>query len=369
MRVLFLTNIPSPYRVDFFNELGKLCELTVVFERESAADRNANWKSDKPKYYEEIFLKGINISQDKAFSLSIVKFLDKNKFDVFIIGGYATPTAMLAIEILKSKRIPFILNCDGGIIKNDARLKYKIKKHFISSASSWLSTGENTTQYLLHYGAKKGNINVYPFTSLKSEDILEEILTKEQKQCIRKELDIKEEKVIVSVGQFIHRKGFDILLNACKNVDKNIGIYIIGGEPTEEYIALKEKLKLSNAHFIGFKNKEELKRYYKAADLFVMPTREDIWGLVINEAMSYGLPVITTEKCVAGLELIKSNENGFIIPTDNEKQLWEKISFILSDNKLCNQMSLITLKKIRRYTIENMAKEHEKYLNIFFYGK
>ena len=57
---------------------------------------------------------------------------------------------------------------------------------------------------------------------------------------------------------------------------------------------------LTNVHFVGFKTKEQLEDYYRAADLFVLPTREDIWGLVVAEAMAYGLGVITTNRCNAG---------------------------------------------------------------------
>ena len=53
------------------------------------------------------------------------------------------------------------------------------------------------------------------------------------------------------------------------------------------------------------------------ADIFVHPTETDVWGLVINEAMAHGLPIITTDGCVAGLELVKNNDNGFIIPVNN----------------------------------------------------
>lgn len=58
MRVLFLTNIPSPYRIDFFNELGKLCELTVLFEREDATNREANWLKNEIQYFKGVFLSG-----------------------------------------------------------------------------------------------------------------------------------------------------------------------------------------------------------------------------------------------------------------------------------------------------------------------
>lgn len=165
-------------------------------------------------------------------------------------------------------------------------------------------------------------------------------------------------KIAITVGQFIHRKGFDVLLNAWAKCDKEYELYIIGATPTKEYLDIKEKLHLENVHFEGFKTKEELNCYYQAADLFVFPTREDIWGLVVNEAMANGLPVITTDKCVAGLELIKNGENGYIVPTENQDELAKRINELLSNDWLLENMAKDNLQKIRRYTVENMANVH-----------
>ena len=187
-------------------------------------------------------------------------------------------------------------------------------------------------------------------------DIVTIPLTDGEKQILREKLKISGHRVVVSVGQSIPRKGFDILLKAWKDCQMKAEIYIIGAVLTEEYSNIMEKLSLKNVHFVDFKTKDELKEYYKAADLFVLPTREDIWGLVINEAMAQGLPVITTERCVAGLELIKDGENGYIVPIEDEISISNAINRIVDDEKLRWKMSKRSLEKIQPYTIENMAR-------------
>lgn len=169
-------------------------------------------------------------------------------------------------------------------------------------------------------------------------------------------------KVAITVGQFIYRKGFDVLLRAWAKVDSEYELYIIGAQPTVEYKEIREKLQLSNVHFEGFKTKEQLKSYYQAADLFVFPTREDIWGLVINEAMANGLPVITTDKCVAGLELIENGKNGYIVPANNDAELANKIIEILQNDAEREEMARHSLEQIGNYTIENMVDAHLKVL-------
>ena len=116
------------------------------------------------------------------------------------------------------------------------------------------------------------------------------------------------------------------------------------------------KLGLSNVHFLSFQKKDRLAQLYQAADMFVLPTREDIWGLVINEALAYGLPTITTDRCVAGLELIEDGVNGYVVPVGDEKALAEKIRAVLSSDR--EKMGQAALEKVRPYTLENMAKTH-----------
>lgn len=355
MRVLFQTNIPSPYRVDFFNELGKYCELTVLFESRSAKDRDVAWAADKVKNFTPIFLKGKRVGKAEAICPGVIKYLSKKKYDIIVIGFFSSPTGMMAIEHMRIHHIPFILSSDGGMIKDDVGIRRKIKQHFIGAASTWFSTGKTTTEYFTYYGADPKCVYVYPFTSVKEKDILERPLTSDEKQEYKNLVGMKERKNILSVGQFIHRKGYDILLKACKSLDDSVGVYIVGGKPTDEFLKLKEDMDLRYVHFIDFMTKDKLANYYKAADLFVLPTREDIWGLVVNEAMAYGLPVITTDKCVAGIEMVKDGINGRIVPAENVDVLAKTIKETLEQN-----MSG-ALETAKNYSIEKMAEAHIKF--------
>lgn len=354
LKVLFLTNVPSPYRVDFFNALGKLCELTVLFETHNAKSRDAAWIADNVDDFKAVYLKGLRIGEAESFSVDVLQYLSNKKYDVIVVGMYSSPTGMLAIEYMRVRNIPFILSSDGGMKKEDSGIKHRIKTHFIGAASGWLSTGKVTSEYLKYYGAVDNKIYKYPFTSVKEEDILKKSLTQEEKLRYRAELGIKEKHIVLSVGQFIYRKGYDILLKASSELDADVGVYIVGGRPTEEYLTIKNNLNLTNVHFVDFMAKKELANYYKAADIFVLPTREDIWGLVVNEAMAYGLPVVTTDQCVAGIEMIHKGESGYIVPVESSDILREAIigAFdICTDN---------VLRVAQRYSVEEMAKCHIK---------
>ncbi len=360
MKVLFITNVPSPYRVDFFNELGKYCQLTVAFEKTTSDERDKSWSHYQFDNFKGIFLKGISINTDTAICFGIKKVIKKGSFDKIICANFTSPTGMIAIRYMRRKKIPYYLESDGGFAKDGKGFKEKLKRYFIKGAQGYFSTAKEHDDYYLTYGAEKEKIYRYPFTSIKAEDIVKRLPTQEEKAAFRKRLGIREEKVVLAVGQFIYRKGFDLLIKAASHLSKDIAFCFVGGVPTQEYISLKEELQLPNVYFIGFKNKSDLNEYYQMADFFVLPTREDIWGLVVNEAMANALPVITTDRCIAGLELVKNGMNGYVIPVDNEEELVEKIQLVLLN---AEELGSHSLKIIEKYTIENMANKHISVLN------
>lgn len=358
MKVLFLTNIPSPYRVDFFNELGKLCDLTVFFEKDSSAERDDSWKNYKTENFKSIILKGKSIGVASACCPSVVKLLKKNRYDKIVVCNYSDPTGWLAIHYLRRYKIPYWIEGDGAFAKNGIGIKERLKKFFLKGAQGYFSTGKEHDNYYITYGVGPEKIYRYPFTSVLLSGVLDEVPNREEKDCLKEELGVGKKKMVLSVGQFIYRKGFDILLLAARNVLPDTEFYIVGGEATLEYIELKEKYQLNNVHFVGFKDKQQLEKYYKAADLFVLPTREDIWGLVINEAMAKGLPIISTNRCIAATELVLEGENGYIVAVEDYKLLSEKINLVLCDLDRAEKMGRCSLEIIKSFTIEKMAQRH-----------
>ena len=357
MKVLFFTNIPSPYRVDFFNELGKHCDLTVLYERCDADDRESSWLNTEDNLnYKAVFLKGRKIGADTALCFSACKYWKDKSYDLRIVGDYASPTGMLSIAYMRLKGIAYGVEIDGGYVKEEKGYVKAIKKWFLSKCAFAFSPGRTSNLYLENYGVCPDKIFFYPFTSMKEEDVIKGASYFGNKEAYKAKLGMKEEKVLLSVGQMIPRKGFDVLLQAKKALSPDVGVYIVGGTPPAEYAGYVEENELENVHFVDFKSKPELAEYYAAADLFVLPTREDIWGLVISEAMSYGLPVITTDKCVAGLELVGA-DGGAIVPVENAKQLAEQINRLLQTKEAapCGKRNL---EIIKAYTIEKMATSH-----------
>lgn len=359
MKALFLTNLPAPYKVDLFNNLAKRIDLTVLFERSNADNRNNAWLKNNCIGFEAIFLEGIKIGEEASLCLDIFRYIKKSEYDLFILNGYSSPTSIYLIFLLKILKIPFILSLDGGILKKDTNFfKDKFKRFLINSAKFYFSTSNETDKYLESFNIKSSDIFRVPFTSILSKDLLKKPFTASEKKILKKNLGLSSEFMILTIGQFIHRKGIDVLLRSIPSIEADITVCIIGGSATKEYKKIITENSINNINFYDFMSKEELSYFYKAADLFVLPTREDVWGLVINEAMSFGLPVISTNKCIGAIELLDTNKTGFIIPSDDSAKLSSKINLMLNNDELRSNMSKNALNRIGNYTIEEMASSY-----------
>ncbi len=359
-KILFLTNCPSPYRVDFFNQLGTQdgIELTVVFTQrpEGHKGREARWFGIDYSGFNAVFCSvRKKVIKGKVYYPEVLEWVKKD-FDEIIFGGYADISFACAMIYLKRRHRSFSLEVDGGLIKQDSKLAFWIKHKLISCADRWISSGKATDDYLLHYGAKREKIVHYPFTSLSKHDFEMAADQIEHKQACRNRVGYVAGIYVLFVGQFIHRKGLDILLKAAVQLPRSINFVLIGGEPTEDMIGFCKANHLDNFIFPGFKSKSELVDYYAASDLFVLPTRNDVWGLVVNEAMAYGLPVITTDQCVAGVELVENGKNGYVVPVDDADAIAKAVTDLLTNHEAMQGGH--SLNKIQEYSIENMVKAH-----------
>ncbi len=361
-KITFLTNSPAPYTRSFFEQLQKEFDVYVLYERKQASNREKKWVKKSNISYNEIYLHGIPYAKELAFCPFVFKYL--HNADLIIVGDYSSFTGLFSILYMHYKHIPFVLHIDGGIINtNEKRFKFLFKKFFISKASAYMSSGKMTDLYIRHYGNLKVPVYHYPYTSVPYDEILKHIYTKEKKNSLRKYLKLDynclDSFLVVSVGSIIFRKGFDILIKAAKKCPRCIYFLIIGGTPYKELSNLIKDLNINNIFFIPFCEPEKVKFYLRSADLYVFPTRYDIWGLVINEAMAAGLPVITTDKCVAGIELVENGKNGFVVPADDSIELANAINkyYSLSNNEKRN-FAENSLSKIKPYSLENMTYEY-----------
>ena len=254
-RVLFITNYASPYRVCFYDELAKYIDVTVLFSDriEDKKHRSADWFISGTGKFKAVQLKKRVASMgSRDLCIDVTKWL-KQKWDAIVVCGYAYPTIVLAMAYMRLHRIPFYMEVDGGLIREHSGVKYHFKRMLVSQASHWISSGEQTTKYLTHYGAKAERVYRYPFTSLWQRDIPESVPTDAEKQQLREKLGMSEKKIVLYVGRYDPKKGMDDLLHVSPALDAGAGVYFVGGEPTAEHQAFCAEKNIANVHFVGFR--------------------------------------------------------------------------------------------------------------------
>ena len=213
-KILYITTIPSPYRVAYFNELGKKCDLTVLFEKAGSDERDAVWRQYKFDNFKGIILPGKKLSVNTAFCPTILKYL-KITWDEIVCCDVSTLTGMLAIQYMKLKKIKYWIEGDGAFAKSGKGFKEQVKKHFISGAYGYFSTSKLHDEYYVTYGAAMNKIRRYMFSSVVDSRIINlgngEVSQQIEKRDTlriqaRRELGMEENDIIVlTIGQFIHK--------------------------------------------------------------------------------------------------------------------------------------------------------------------
>ncbi|NLN80544.1 MAG: glycosyltransferase family 4 protein [Erysipelotrichia bacterium] len=358
--VLFIFNHPPFYKVKFFNELNKKMKVTALFERKQNKDRLTSFYESENISFEKVFIKGINLGKENHFSFGIVRHLKKHQYDLIVIQGWHTFSEMIALRYLKKHQIPYIFYINGGIIKEkETRLKYKIKRYFIGGASYYFSPDLNSNKYLIHYGADEKVIFNYPYATISKNNVLANPLSVVDRALLRKKLKIDAKRMFVSVGQFIERKNLSLLIKYWTNRLEDEVLVLIGHGPLKKtYINLIEKFNITNVMILDFMPSTKLFSYLQAADAFLFPTKEDIYGHVVNEAMSQGLPVIASKHANSALHLISNNINGLIINFDDFEEINFAIEKVLN-NEHMREAAILTAKE---NTLEKMVDVHLKYL-------
>lgn len=351
MKTLFVFNHPAPYKVNVFNELDKIANIDVVFERSFAKDRPDSFYENNEYNFECIFFRKGYFSRENTYSGELKKFIKKHyeNYDTIVMNGYSTIAEMRAIRYMIKHDIPYVLQINGGIIKKDFPLKKRLKTYFISHAYRYYSPCQEADNYLIHYGALPKRIFHYPYGNFFDKEILKNPLKPAQKLKIRHKWGLPTNILFVNASQFIERKNNMQLISIFKGREESL-LLIGSGKEKEKYEQYIKDNKLTNIIIMDFKKRDELFEILSCADAFITLSHEDIFGHTTLEAMANGLPVISSNKVVSSLDLIEDGKNGFIVDNKSKDLINRAINNI---DKLSPKYAL---EVAHRNTIENTAK-------------
>jgi len=355
-KVILLTEVISPYRIPVFNEIAKCkqIEFKVFFLAETVSGRLWNVERENIRFDYRV-LKGFKIPLPNRFPIffnpGIGSILRKENPDLIICGGYHHPSFLLALYYAKKFRKRFILWCESHIksvrLKNPLADFYRNK--FMSASDGFIVPGRKSFDFIRRFEVNGKGIWIAP-NAVNNDFFSRNGVTAKSRFP---------SQVILYVGRMVDSKGISVLLRAFQDISKSsdVGLVLVGeGKDQRKYENFCQKHNLKNVFFEGFKQQDELAHYYGLADLFVLPSIQEEWGLVLNEAAAAGLPLIATEASGAAFDLIDEGRNGFRILVGNVVALREAILKVLSNLQLKKSMGEYSREKAADFSPQKCAE-------------
>lgn len=369
LNILFFHNTLPEYRIGWFTELDRLCNIKFVFTNEALNKKNYGFDTD----YERTAALDITFLPEGLKGYKELKDLLKNidKYDFAELPPLDSPR-----EIFMSRKL--IRACKKAQVKtgffwemweapkDKQPIKRKIKnliklvipRMVYKKTDIIFAAGSKCRQYFISHGTDLEKVHVIPDAG-------------ETPQCayedIREKYRIgKEQKIILYLGRIMPEKGVDLLIKAYKEIEdeKNFLLIAGGGDFLGECRSLAESLGIKNIAFCGAVDPKIRSNYFSQCDVFAYPVTYrtgwvDVWGLTINEAIQYKKPVIATEAVGSAWDLIEDGVNGWRIVPEDKNALKKALNgaLLLEDKETLIKKNEELLKY---YSYANMAEEYLK---------
>jgi len=360
-RVAIVVGAPTPYRDPLFERLARSADYDIQALYCRDHQPNQGWRLDAPHYparylrnlapagwHGRLLIGGINPGLRRE--------LRAFRPDAVIVYGYNTATTLLAILWAGKHHIPVLMRSDSNLLDEQGKppLLLAFKRLFLrwltNRVSGFLSVGTLNSRYWLRYGAKPERIFLARYAVDNDYFRSQAARYGTSRAQIREENAWRQRYLLLYVGRLIPVKGVDVLIEAFRRISQvraDIGLLIVGEGP--ERRALEKQAQDSpQVFFLGFRDWNQLPKFYAAADLFVLPSLREMWGLVVNEAMASGLPVIATRKVGSARDLIVEGENGYLVPENDPGALASAI-----DRACESEQRLLLLGEKARCTVQN----------------
>jgi len=358
-KVLLLHSEISPYRLPLFEELSKHFDLHVYFCKPKAKGRL--WGASTEGYsFKNKVLKSISVGPLIINYLLPFELVFYN-YQVYIIDDDPRLTLSKMSIFLMAKLLRKSIIIWSGVTEDGYYGKTKnfvskclfapVRRFTYQHVDAFLAYGHKTATFLTKNRVSPHKVHIA--TQAVPMDDFTPYLGHIDKERLKKAMGFTDKKVILYVGYLIKRKGVAELIEAFKQLNRDDTVLIIAGAGREASHIKSLAAGQENIYFPGYIEGTEKARYYAIADIFVLPSYVDSWGLVINEAMMFGLPVITTTK-VGASELIK--DNGIIINPGDVVALKDAMKRMLDDDALRYKMGVRSKEIIKDYTIQQATK-------------
>ena len=380
IRLAILTGSPNPVKVPLFQLLASdpRLEFTAIYASSQGLrvfDNDwaypAPWDIDLTNGYRALFLR----SSDRTPGLGkhflsvrnwdVVSVLVRGRFDVLLVWGYNSLTYVLAVatqracgrQVLFSEEQTML---DPRSLSNTLAKEVALRLLFKNGRAVCLST--NNRRWFEHYGIRNDRLHFAPFAIDNAAYQAAATRLLPRRDEIRRSLGIAAEcgPVIVSVSRLVPDKQPEVLLEAFRRVRENHActLLIVGSGRLE--CDLKRQVAeqaIPDVVFTGFLNRSQIYEAFAAADVFALLSREhETFGLVVNEAMNFGLPVVTSDRVGCAADLVGNDLNGFVVSSRDPRDAACALATLVADPDLRQTMGTASRVRIDGWTLERMTR-------------
>lgn len=342
-RVFFLHNVISPYRLPVFEEINKVVDLEVNFCITKTSDRK--WGTSLGGYsFKHRVLKSLRFGPF-ILNPTLLSVLLTHSYDIYLVGDFPETalSTFLTIMIAKLRRKPVVLWSEttdnnviyfqGMVMSPKLRHRFAIatlntiiagyRNLLLGRANSYAALSNNARQFLLSQNIKAdkiySGIQVFPSELLPAPN------------AAKTSSPYAGKKLLLYLGYFNMLKGIDDLIAAVGLVKDNDILLLIAGAGPEEARLKELAAGDPRIQFLGYTEGVQKANLMHWADLFILPTLADCWGLVVNESLHYGTPVITTT-AAGSSELIADGVNGIRVAPNDPQALASILSLLITDS-------------------------------------
>jgi glycosyltransferase involved in cell wall biosynthesis len=320
-RILAISEIPTPYRLPLYCALANRAEFDfeVVFCAPAQPDRP--WALDDElasvphrvlKNY-PLRLKPRSSGFVYEVNPEIATVLRETQPDLIVIGGYSVFAEQAAIAIARLKGIPYILHSESHLLKPRSALVRAAKRSalptIVSGAAAGLAVGSAAARYLAAYGLHPGRIRIFPNTIDVAVFRAAADKARAHADEIRERRSLPE-RFQLFAGRLVEVKGVRDYLQARMLLGANAPAALFAGDGPLE----NEVRSATGVRHLGFQQHTELIELFALAETTVVPSVSEPWGVVVNDALAAGCPVIVSDAVGAAEDLVRDGVNGRVYP-------------------------------------------------------
>jgi glycosyltransferase involved in cell wall biosynthesis len=312
-KTIFITPLPAFYKVNLYNEIAKRKDISAWFlGNETIENRSSDFVSTEMNFDHCFINTGSFQNRNKirsSFKLT-KKLIIQNPIEV-IIGGWDTVEFWMVILLLNRNKVSLVL--ESSVLESKTKgIKGFLKKVFLRKVSKVYASGNSHVKLLKNLNFK-GEIIVTKGVGLINYSQKTKPLEKYQGNFLY-------------VGRLSKVKNLIFLINVF-NMLPNHKLTIIGTGPDEDNL---KSISENNINFLGSINNNELPKYFSNNNFLILPSYSEPWGLVVEEALYNGVPVIISKNC-GSLDLIENNINGYVFNPFRQQELFDILNNITDE--------------------------------------